>query len=218
MAGNRTKGRQMSGNRAVSRGAPKAAVPRAQTKMDRRVERTRDVLGDALVALLHEKPLDSITVQHVLDRAGVARSTFYSHYSDKNDLLLSDAEDFFQMMSTLLTRRGEKSNRVAPVREFFAHAAGWREFLTALAKSEKIRDIFEMGQGYFARAIESRLAVLPAARSLNAKRRSALAHAYAGAMNALLQWWLNHGTRETAEEMDDLFHRIVWCGVTMPVR
>ena len=43
---------------------------------DARVRRTRDALGDALVALMHEKPFDSITVQDVLDRANVGRSTF----------------------------------------------------------------------------------------------------------------------------------------------
>ena len=63
-------------------------------KTDARVRRTRDALGDALVALMQEKPFDTITVQDVLDRAHVGRSTFYSHYSDKDDLLMSDVDDF----------------------------------------------------------------------------------------------------------------------------
>lgn len=45
-------------------------------KTDARVRRTRDALGDALVALMQEKPFDTITVQDVLDRAHVGRSTF----------------------------------------------------------------------------------------------------------------------------------------------
>lgn len=56
--------------------------------------RTRDTLGDALVALMHEKNFDEITVQDLLDRAGVGRATFYVHYRDKQDLFLSDVEDF----------------------------------------------------------------------------------------------------------------------------
>ena len=73
-------------------------------KPDRRVRRTRDALGDALVALMQEMPFESITVQQILDRAEIGRSTFYSHYLDKNDLFLSDMEDFFDSMSTLLLR------------------------------------------------------------------------------------------------------------------
>ena len=59
-------------------------------KIDRRIRRTRDTLGDALVELIREKPFDSITVQEILDRAGVGRSTFYTHYSDKQDLFLGE--------------------------------------------------------------------------------------------------------------------------------
>jgi len=107
----------MSGNGSPS--LVKATVPR----LDRRVRRTRDVLGDALIALIQEKEFESISVQEVLDRAGVGRSTFYAHYRDKNDLLLSDVEDFLQFMSTLLVRTGAGPRRVAPVRELFAHVA-----------------------------------------------------------------------------------------------
>src|SRR5918996_5341589 len=90
-------------------------------KTDARVRRTRDALGDALVALMHEKPFDTITVQDVLDRAKVGRSTFYSHYSDKDDLLMSDAEEFFESLANALSVRGDHSDRVFPVKEFFAH-------------------------------------------------------------------------------------------------
>ena len=52
-------------------------------KTDKRIRRTRDTLGDALVELIQEKPFDEITVQQILDRAGVGRSTFYEHYATK---------------------------------------------------------------------------------------------------------------------------------------
>lgn len=186
--------------------------------MDRRVRRTRDALGDALVALMHEKPFNTITVQHVLDRAGVGRSTFYSHFRDKNDLFFSDAEDFFEGMSSLLARRGERSKRVAPVREFFAHVADFRRFYSALVASEKVRDVMELGQGYFARAIDQRLAALEPARSMPPVRRSALSHAFAGALFSLLNWWINHDTPLSAEQMDDLFHNMVCSGIHVPRR
>src|SRR4026208_715870 len=91
----------------------------SKKKTDARVRRTRDALGDALVALMQEKPFDAITVQEVLDRAHVGRSTFYSHYSDKDDLLMSDAEEFFESVAMMLSALGDKSDRVFPVREFF---------------------------------------------------------------------------------------------------
>src|SRR5437867_644732 len=53
---------------------------------DRRVRRTTRALIEALVALVLEKRYDAITIQDLLDRADVGRSTFYAHYRGKDDL------------------------------------------------------------------------------------------------------------------------------------
>jgi len=58
--------------------------------MDPRAERTRASLQQALLSLAHERPLDEITIADVAERAGVNRSSFYQHYTDK-DTLLADA-------------------------------------------------------------------------------------------------------------------------------
>jgi len=52
-------------------------------KPDKRVRRTHERLGSALIELIQEKPIDDVTVQEVLDRASVGRSTFYLHFRDK---------------------------------------------------------------------------------------------------------------------------------------
>ncbi|MBO0803611.1 MAG: TetR/AcrR family transcriptional regulator [Nocardiopsaceae bacterium] len=57
---------------------------------DRRVRRTRALLHQALIELILEKGYGRITVQDILDRADVGRSTFYSHYRDKDALLLDN--------------------------------------------------------------------------------------------------------------------------------
>lgn len=58
----------------------------------RQVQRTRQLLEEACIALILEKGYEAVTIQDILDRANVGRSTFYSHYSDKEDLLLSRFE------------------------------------------------------------------------------------------------------------------------------
>ncbi|HEX5883535.1 MAG TPA: TetR/AcrR family transcriptional regulator, partial [Pyrinomonadaceae bacterium] len=119
----------------------------ASKKTDARVRRTRDALGDALIALMQEKPFETITVQDVLDRAHVSRSTFYSHYSDKDDLLMSDTEEFFESVAMALSVRGDKSDRVFPVKEFFAHLVDAQQFFKALMKSGKFHDNMELARG-----------------------------------------------------------------------
>ena len=186
----------------------------SKEKIDARVRRTRVALGDALIKLMQEKPFDTITVQDVLDRAHVSRSTFYAHYSDKDDLLMSDADEFFQALSMALSQHGDKSDRVFPVREFFEHLSDVQPFFKALVKSGKYQENMELARGHFARGIERRLAELPRSQSIPPHELPAIAFTHAGALLSLLAWWLDRGMREPPEEMDKLFHRMVWNGVS----
>jgi len=196
-------------------GTKKVSARPAKRKTDRRIVRTRDRLGDALIQLIREKPFDSVTVQDVLDRAGVGRSTFYVHYSDKDDLFLSELEEFLEMMATALSRKKDTSDRVAPVCEFFAHVAepGAQRLYMSMIEAGRANDFMELAQGLFAGGIAKRLSELPRARGLDAARRTALGQAHAGALMALLKWWLDQSKRESPEHMDELFHSMVWSGV-----
>ena len=184
---------------------------RHHRKTDRRILRTRDALGDALVALMHEKSFGEITVQQVLDRAGVGRSTFYAHYRDKDDLFLSDVEDFFEQCSRALQRQDASPKRLLPVREFFTHMRDVREFYAALVKSGKLNDMQALARGIFARSIEERLQLVGV--KIDPQRRSAQAYALAGSFFSLLDWWIDKGMKPDPNEMDELFHRMAWSGL-----
>jgi AcrR family transcriptional regulator len=202
----------MSGNDNARRVHP----PQSKRKTDRRVQRTRDRLGDALIGLMQEKQFDSITVQEVLDRASVGRSTFYAHYRDKLDLFLSDLDEFLEAMATALSRGNDTSERVAPVRELFAHVAQERRLYNALVESGRMHDFLELAQGHFARGIERRLTELSRSLAVAPAQRAALAHALAGSLLSLLTWWMALDAPAPPEEMDEVYHRLVWSGVNAP--
>ena len=180
---------------------------------DKRVRRTHERLGSALVELMQEKPIDDVTVQEVLDRASVGRSTFYLHFRDKNDLLLSQLEKFLEMMSTALSIRKEESRRVVPVAELFAHIGTQKKVYRALADSGRLNDFFDLAQGYFSRGIEQRLRESKRLPKLPQRELAVHAFALAGSLLSLLRWWLNRGAKEPPGEMDELFHRIAWNGL-----
>ncbi len=182
-------------------------------KPDARIRRTHERLGSALVELIQEKPIDDVTVQEVLDRASVGRSTFYLHFSDKNDLLLSQLEKFLEQMSTALSIRREESLRVVPVAELFAHIGSQKKIYRALADSGRLNDFFDLAQGYFSRGIEQRLRESKRLSKLPQRELAARAFASAGSLLSLLRWWLDRGAKEPPGEMDKLFHQIVWKGL-----
>ena len=62
--------------------------------MDKRILRTRRILGSALIELLQEQPLHRITVRQITDRADVAYSTFFRNFETVEDLLQSYLGEF----------------------------------------------------------------------------------------------------------------------------
>lgn len=57
---------------------------------DRRVRKTKQALRSALDELLLERQYGRISVQDILDRSDVGKTTFYAHYGNKDDLLRSN--------------------------------------------------------------------------------------------------------------------------------
>ncbi len=54
-------------------------------KIDRRVQRTRELLQKALIELIGERKYDALTIEDIAHRANVGRTTFYLHYRSKDD-------------------------------------------------------------------------------------------------------------------------------------
>src|SRR5690349_11429109 len=73
-----------------------------QRKTDPRVIRTRQMLRDALIALILERGYDAISIQDITDKAGLRRATFYLHYKDKDELLFTVLRESFDHLVTAM--------------------------------------------------------------------------------------------------------------------
>lgn len=63
--------------------------------MDKRITQTTEKIYNAFADVLLEKEYGDLTIQDVLDKSGIARSTFYAHYKTKDDLLKSICTSIF---------------------------------------------------------------------------------------------------------------------------
>src|SRR5262245_63211196 len=101
---------------------------------DRRVQRTRKLLQDALMALILEKGYEAVTIQDIIDRANVGRSTFYAHFLDKQQLLLSGFEqlrvELAQQQHAAVDVSGERGLGFSLA--MFEHACSYRPVWRAL--------------------------------------------------------------------------------------
>jgi AcrR family transcriptional regulator len=180
-----------------------------EKKEDRRIQRTRQMLFEALLSLVREKGFEALTVQDIIDRANVGRSTFYAHFVDKEDLLVQGMDPF----SASLRERQRKALRSAPSSyerafsfslELFAHAEGHRDVVRAMVGKQSAAIL----QRHFQRT-QLEL-VREEVRSLAPKGESdavteAVSQHVAGGLYALLAWWIDGRARLKVEEVDALF-------------
>jgi AcrR family transcriptional regulator len=179
--------------------------------LDPRTERTYVALSTAMVDLMRTHEFDAITVQNLLDRAGVGRATFYTHFRNKDDFLLSDLERMLSALEGHFSLVAQGTRRLAPVAELFEHFANARGFGEALQRAGRIEAVFDITSGHLARIIERRLTVLgvqPADLPLPAAAR-----VFGAMAMELAKWWLGRETSFSARDMDAQFHELAWRGL-----
>lgn len=148
----------------------------------------------ALTSLMHEKPFDTITVSELVQRARIGRTTFYAHFQDQGDLLLTAFTGMLSSMTGRLAADPGSSGRLLPVREFFEHVASAKQVLAMLADSDRLTVLWRLAALHFAKSIESRVGGPMVARFA------------AGAMIETLHWWLEQRDPPSPAEVDRDFH------------
>ena len=174
---------------------------------DRRSLRTKRMLSEALVALMLEKRYDTITVQEIIDRANVGRSTFYSHFPDKEGLLQGEVE---RLVDTLVGHMDHSDgHRIVPSLELLRHVHESQALVRALVKGRAIEPVLRTMQTHLSHHVESRLSRRMDPAMKPTVPLHVVAHHVAGALLTFFQWWLEREMRESPEQVNDYFMRLV---------
>lgn len=184
-----------------------------EKKADRRIQRTRQLLQNALVDLILEKGYEVITVQDILDRANVGRSTFYEHFYDKDDLLLSQfthlRDDFEQYLA------GQMVNDESPWQlslSMFRHAQNHRPLYQAMAGKQGGNLAVDYIQKYLTIYLRNHLITMQGQHPQSLPSEI-LTQFIVSALIGLLTWWLNNDSAFTAEQMNAFFRQLVEPGI-----
>jgi AcrR family transcriptional regulator len=178
---------------------------------DRRVRRTRSSLTDALVGLVLERGYDRVTVQDILDRADVGRSTFYTHFRDKESLLLSCFDGLRGELGQLLAG-APPSQPAAPTVALFEHAYRNRRMYRALCGRTGggivMRHLHNLIADPLRASLEPRVA--PARSGIPA---DAMAEFYASALLGMLVWWVGQDFPYGPEQIAAMYGRLAIPGI-----
>jgi AcrR family transcriptional regulator len=183
-----------------------------QDKQDRRSQRTRRLVSSAMTELLREKRYDVITVQDLLDRAGIGRSKFYTHYFDKEDVLASLSEEMLQLFRQQLSQR-DAGQGIIPSLELFRHVQENHQFFQAMLRGHAGDVLWETGQVLLSRNIEQALTTACAEKGSPSVPLPVVAQYLAGAFGSLLKWWLEAEMPYPPEQMERIFQQLALSGV-----
>lgn len=185
--------------------------PKKQIK-DRRVQKTQDLLHEALASLIREKAYDSISVKEILDRANVGRSTFYMHFDDKDELLASIIRD---MLRTV--RSNEPPSSAKPYERviwfslpIFEHIHQHRRIAEARMGTRARAVIHEHLQKVLVDLIENDVG-----KECEGRRKTAgqmpsnlLVHYVASTFILVLDWWVGSRSPLPPKEVNDVFRAL----------
>jgi AcrR family transcriptional regulator len=183
---------------------------------DRRVRRTHELLRTALVSLIQEKEYGRITVQDILDRADVGRSTFYAHFRDKEDLLVSGFEDIRQAMSAeraaVMQAGVKKSNFLEPMLVILEHVEHHRHMWKPIMQKGGSEVIFRTLRDSAESLLRDHLR-LHFSDCDDDLQFEASIQFVSGAFMSLLVWWGDNDVALSAAEVHAMFKHLANQGI-----
>lgn len=186
-------------------------------KLDRRVQRTRRLLRDALLELILEQGYDATTVQDITDRANLGRATFYLHYKDKDELLFKSLQEILDDLVAEMQPFSEGKWRISsagPIAVAFEHTAENADLYRVLLNTHGGTAVQERLRGYMAgyarQLIQAHTAETGATPLVPV---DVLASYVAGSLVALIAWWLEHDMPYPAQEMVGMYRRLLLLGI-----
>jgi AcrR family transcriptional regulator len=179
-------------------------------KQDRRSQRTRHLLSEALVELIREKDYNAITVSDIIDRANVGRSTFYAHYRDKDDLFVGELDRVINVLERDMAHGSHEENSYFPSLGLFRHVGEEYELYKALVWGSGIDLLIKHMQKSLSKRIEQGLQ--ESGREFDVPI-PILANFIAGSFLTLLKWWLENKMTYSPEQMDAIFQKLTRPGI-----
>lgn len=182
------------------------------TKTDKRVQRTRELLQKALIELIAERGYDDVTIQNIVDRANIGRTTFYLHYNSKDALFVSCHEAIVSKFRIGALHPLSREELLAPeaphqMTVAYRHLEDARVLLYSVFQGKDNLIILRRIRDSSAREIEANLrAAFAAGESI--VPLDVMANFLAGAQITLIQWWLEKRQSHSLESLAQTFHRL----------
>lgn len=174
---------------------------------DNRKANTRKAIQEAMVTLLKFESFDDITAIKIAKEAGISRSSFYTHYKDKFELIDSYQQTLFNQVEYIFEKHeGSKEHAFLEIFEFLQReqllsalisANGTREFQTFIINKVRIFINTDL-QDRFGREV-----------TLSPIEREYSSIYFAYAFFGVCQTWIAKGKKESPRQMTNLILKLL---------
>jgi AcrR family transcriptional regulator len=188
-----------------------------QPKEDRRIQRTRQSLINALLKLIEERGYDSLTVNDITEQANVGRATFYLHYEDKEQLLVESLEEMFSQLGGSIDPLSEalgEHNSITATRLVFQHFADHDRLYRVLLTEKGAAMVFPRLLKILSQIAEQDVILKDVDRPKTGIPTNFVAYYVAGAVLGLVVWWLNNDRPYSPEQMAAIYGHLMDPGAT----
>ncbi len=178
-------------------------MPTAQKPTDRRITRSKQLLLDALRGRLVEVRYEKVTIQSILDRAGVGRATFYAHFDSKDDLLWSSIGGLHRALRSAGKQSGR--TRFGFSLPFFAHLASHRAiYQMSICHDDEIT-VARMMRRMLRELVRDEVTT----RAKPTDAETLTIEFVVGALWSTVVWWMDSGSPISPSEIDAHFRQLM---------
>ncbi len=164
---------------------------------DRRVRRSRRLLGDALLTLIEKHDFDDIKVRDVTDLADVGYMTFYRHYDTLEDLLIDRIRHTLEEWLADVIACDEQGELIFTY--VAQNARLYRTLLFAPNTARARQKLADMFAQYY-QVVAKDDALIPA---------DLRAYHMAHGLLSLVGWWLNHNMAQSIAHMAEIYNTLI---------
>src|SRR4030088_3098843 len=180
--------------------------------------------GDAATRLefllIEKKGYEAITIKDICDKANVGRSTFYAHYTSKDDL---KRRGFERLRKELVDRQREAHAAPGDIRDrslgfsltMFEHARDHINLYRALVGGRGGTVSLGQIRQILSDLVRNEFAATAGENSADIVPREIVVQYVVGAYMAVLTWWLDGGAKLPPKRIDAMFRRLATEGITL---
>ena len=182
-------------------------------KLDRRSLRTKKLIFDAFNELLAKNQFSKITVEDITSKANIGRSTFYSHFQSKDELLYKSCQKLFEHVfaEKVLEETTHDFSKSTDFNDYITHILYHLKDNTKVIKSMLTFEDSGVFMNYFKEYIYDSFSNVIQPINLASIDIDYINNHIVTSFIETIRWWFNHNLKDSPEKIANNYLYIIKC-------